>query len=232
MAAIAAVAGMMALVSRPLQLRPAPLRSHCLSCVASPGDSQLPEFKRGQCEPRYEFALLNAQIDDAEKYSSSALGPMELADAYGVEAAVDGVAAAEVKVSHTIAWRAAAAGVPLKAGWHSHLRAPVFGGRLAVRNKAARAAPVRCSLLGGLSDSTPEGNAETFVVGQKVKVSQSVTFMHVPGNKGGFDAKGLTGTVLRVYTEANLSSNREIKVQFDEPKKWIGHLEAWELQSA
>ena len=91
---------------------------------------------------------------------------------------------------------------------------------------------MRCSLLGGLSDSTPEGNAETFVVGQKVKVSQSVTFMHVPGNKGGFDAKGLTGTVLRVYTEANLSSNREIKVQFDEPKKWIGHLEAWELQSA
>jgi len=95
---------------------------------------------------------------------------------------------------------------------------------------AARAPPVRCSLLGGLSvDDVPE--SENFSVGQSVRVSQSVTLMHVPGHKDGFDAKGAVGKIVRVYTEANLSTNREVKVEFTEPKKWIGHFEAWELES-
>ena len=49
-------------------------------------------------------------------------------------------------------------------------------------------------------------------MGQSVRVSKSVTFMHVPGHKGGFDAKGLVGEVQRVYQEPNLSPNRKIKV--------------------
>jgi len=61
-------------------------------------------------------------------------------------------------------------------------------------------------------------------------VAKSVTFMHVPGNKGGFEAQGQVGTVLRVYDAPNLSPNREIKVEFQEPKKWLGHFESWELE--
>ena len=64
---------------------------------------------------------------------------------------------------------------------------------------AARAPPVHCSLLGGLSDPTRGPPPESFSVGQQVTVIESVNFMHVPGHKGGFDAKGLTGKVLRVY---------------------------------
>ena len=94
---------------------------------------------------------------------------------------------------------------------------------------AARAPPVHCSLLGGLSDPTRGPPPESFSVGQQVTVIESVNFMHVPGHKGGFDAKGLTGKVLRVYAQGNLSANREIKVEFAEPKKWIGHFEPWEV---
>ena len=54
--------------------------------------------------------------------------------------------------------------------------------------------------------------------------------MHVPGHKGGFDAQGAVGTVLRIYKESNLSPNREVKVQFEEPKKWLAHFSPWELE--
>ena len=48
--------------------------------------------------------------------------------------------------------------------------------------------------------------------------------------KEGFDAKGSVGTVLRTYSEKNLSPNRGIKVEFQEPKKWVAHFERWELE--
>ena len=213
-------------VSTPLQVRP--LRSSCFSSVKS----QLLEINRGHCEQRSAFALLSTQKADAEKYS--VLKPEELTgpDADELKAVIDGAAAAEVQDSHAeprIVTKVPQLSISTQY-WRSHLPMPIFGERHAMCSEA-RSARVRCSLLGGLSDNTPEGNAETFVVGQKVKVSQSLTFMHVPGNKGGYDARGLTGTVLRVYTEANLSSNREIKVQFEEPKKWIGHFSRFELQT-
>ena len=46
----------------------------------------------------------------------------------------------------------------------------------------------------------------------------------------GFDAQGAVGKVRRVYDQPNLSANREVKVEFDEPKKWIGHFKPSELE--
>ena len=96
---------------------------------------------------------------------------------------------------------------------------------------AAARAHVRCSLLSGLnvdrSDDGPELRE-----GDSVRVTSAVTFMHVPGHKGGFAAEGSVGTVTRIYTQPNLSPNRGIKVEFVEPKKWIGHFSAHELEVA
>ena len=47
-----------------------------------------------------------------------------------------------------------------------------------------------------------------------------------------YTAKGHEGEVVRVYGEPNLSANRDVKVVFEEPKKWFGHFEAWELEAA
>jgi propionyl-CoA carboxylase alpha chain len=66
--------------------------------------------------------------------------------------------------------------------------------------------------------------------GQKVRVSKQVTFMHVPGHKDGFQAQGSVGIVTRVIDESNLSPNRKVKIQFEEPKKWAGHFESFELE--
>ena len=118
-----------------------------------------------------------------------------------------------------------------RAGSSARMGAPT--GWAAARRAPPRAPHASCSLLGGLSDS--EGDrptAESFSEGQEVVVSQDVNFLHVPGHKGGFNAKGSAGTVLKVYLEPNLSPNRKIKVQFSEPKKWIGHFEPWEIEAA
>ena len=79
---------------------------------------------------------------------------------------------------------------------------------------AQRAGPARCSLK----------------VGQQVRVIEEAMMMHVPGQKKGFEAKGSVGTVIRTYSEPNLSPNRGVKVEFQEPKKWVAHFESWELE--
>ena len=93
---------------------------------------------------------------------------------------------------------------------------------------AAPRAHVRCSVLSGL---TVESSDETsFEEGQRVRVAAQVMFMHVPGNKKGYEVQGLVGEVIRVYDQPNLSPTRGVKVAFDEPKKWIGHFEPSELE--
>ena len=93
---------------------------------------------------------------------------------------------------------------------------------------SAARAHVRCGLLSGLKVDKDDGPA--LEEGQQVKVGAEVTFMHVPGHKEGFAAKGAVGTVLRVYDSPSLSANRQVKVEFAQPKRWIGHFEASELE--
>ena len=117
-----------------------------------------------------------------------------------------------------------------RAGASARMGAP-SGWAATRRSGARRASTTTCSLLGGLKDSSGDRpEASSFSVGQEVVVSQDVNFMHVPGHKSGFNAKGSVGTVLRIYTEPNLSCTREVKVQFTEPKKWVGHFEPWEIE--
>ena len=68
-------------------------------------------------------------------------------------------------------------------------------------------------------------------VGQRVRVTSDAQLMHVPGHKEGFVAQGVEGTVARIYTEENLSANCRVKVQFEEPKKWVAHFEAFEVEA-
>ena len=84
--------------------------------------------------------------------------------------------------------------------------------------------------LGGLS--LDRGPPPSFSVGDAVRVKASIKVMHVPGHKGGLDPMGSVGTVLRAYSEPNLSANRPIKVQFGDPVKWVGHFDAFELERA
>jgi len=91
-----------------------------------------------------------------------------------------------------------------------------------------RSSDTRCGLLSALK--VDDNSGPSLAEGQQVRVKEKVTFMHVPGNKQGFDAQGAVGTVLKVYDEKNLSPNREVKVTFTEPKKWVGHFEASELE--
>lgn len=70
-------------------------------------------------------------------------------------------------------------------------------------------------------------------IGDKVRVVEELKFMHVPGNKEGYSAKGVVGTVIRIYGEddrPDISVNRPVKVEFPEPKKWIAHFEDFELE--
>lgn len=75
-------------------------------------------------------------------------------------------------------------------------------------------------------------------VGDKVRVTGTDTypcFFHVPGQKGGFVAKGLIGTVERIYVPGECdhldrSDERDIFVAFDEPKKWKAHFLPDELE--
>ena len=87
---------------------------------------------------------------------------------------------------------------------------------------------IRCGLLSGLKVDGDDG--PILQPGQKVRVSKQVTFMHVPGHKDGFQAQGSVGIVTRVIDESNLSPNRKVKIQFEEPKKWAGHFESFELE--
>jgi len=96
-----------------------------------------------------------------------------------------------------------------------------------------RAGVISCGLVdlvgaGGGSDDAEE--TTVFDVGQRVRVKSEATLMHVPGHKAGYQAQGAEGTVVRQYKEPNLSPNRDVKVEFSEPKKWVGHFEAWELE--
>lgn len=87
---------------------------------------------------------------------------------------------------------------------------------------------IRCGLLSGLKVDGDDG--PILQPGQKVRVSKQVTFLHVPGHKDGFQAQGSVGIVTRVIDESNLSPNRKVKIQFEEPKKWAGHFESFELE--
>jgi len=89
---------------------------------------------------------------------------------------------------------------------------------------------VDCKLRDVLKGLKPEVKI-TLEEGVRVRVvAENLDFKHVPKHKAGFDPKGCVGTVVRVYKEENLSPNRHIKVQFDEPSKWIGHFEPEEIQ--
>ena len=108
----------------------------------------------------------------------------------------------------------------------------IIGGASAMRwarGGARRAAPARCGLLQDLADNSSD-DGPPLKAGQQVRVIEEAMMMHVPGKKEGFDAKGSVGTVLRTYSEKNLSPNRGIKVEFQEPKKWVAHFERWELE--
>lgn len=84
-----------------------------------------------------------------------------------------------------------------------------------------------CGLLGSLKlDQRP-----TFTEGQTVRVVKSVNLKHVPKHKEGYDAKGLTGTVARVYSEPELSPTLDIVVAFTEPAKFRAHFEPTELEA-
>ena len=93
------------------------------------------------------------------------------------------------------------------------------------RASATRRAAARCSLSDGEQH-------ESLAVGARVRVvaDAEVRLMHVPGHKEGFDAGGAEGTVVRTYSEANLSPNRKVKVQFDGEKRWVAHFDPWELE--
>ena len=62
-------------------------------------------------------------------------------------------------------------------------------------------------------------------------------FFHVPGNKEGLVAKGMVGTVVKVYkpdgsdTNLDRSDGRDVLVEFQEPKKWRAHFSLEELTS-
>ena len=56
-----------------------------------------------------------------------------------------------------------------------------------------------------------------------MRVQRSIEFMHVLDHTEGFDAKGSIGKVKRVW------QNREVKVEFKNPKKWFGHFEPSDL---
>ena len=99
----------------------------------------------------------------------------------------------------------------------------------APRTRRARAA--RCGLLATLAANSKDSEPE-LTEGQRVRVKVSRVLMHVPGHKGGFEAQGAEGVVQRVYQEANLSANYKVKVSFEEPKKWMGHFNAFELELA
>ena len=101
---------------------------------------------------------------------------------------------------------------------------------LSSRPPFIRAAAPRCGLLDILGGGGDDDKAPAIAVGDRVRVSKSMKLMHVPGHKSGLDVKGYEGEILRIYEENNLSPNREVKVAFDEPKRWIGHFEAHELE--
>ena len=77
-------------------------------------------------------------------------------------------------------------------------------------------------------------------VGDRVKVLGTDTyprFMHVPGVKGGLVAKGMMGTVQKLYLPGesdhlDRSDDRNVVVEFTEPKKWRAHLMAEEVALA
>ena len=93
------------------------------------------------------------------------------------------------------------------------------------RDRSARAALLSASDGGALEP-------EPLAVGDRVRITAaSLEFKHVPGHKQGFDAAGAIGTVVRIYGEGNLSPNRPVKVEFDEPKKWVAHFDAHELET-
>jgi len=88
------------------------------------------------------------------------------------------------------------------------------------------------SKLSELSRRKLDERPPAFDVGDTVRVKATgLVFMHVPKHKAGFDPVGLVGTVLHRYQEENLSPNRPIKVQFQEPAKWVAHFEPDELEA-
>lgn len=88
------------------------------------------------------------------------------------------------------------------------------------------------NILSGLSRLKLDERPPKFDVGDTVRVKATeLILMHVPKYKAGFNPAGLVGTVQRRYQEDNLSPNRPIKVQFDEPAKWVAHFEPGELEA-
>jgi hypothetical protein len=82
---------------------------------------------------------------------------------------------------------------------------------------AAGAASALCRRTGRLAMAAP-----ALRTGDEVKVISDQVFFHVPKQKDGFVARGLIGTVERVYDpeQDNLSPVHPIVVSFTEPCKW------------
>lgn len=113
-------------------------------------------------------------------------------------------------------------------------------------------APAMEGALGMLKLDPGAGNEEAdetaslsgLSVGDQVQVTGSDAypkFFHVPGNKDGFVARGLTGTVEKLYLPGSReaggsdhldrSDERNVLVSFAEPKKWKAHFMPSELAS-
>lgn len=75
--------------------------------------------------------------------------------------------------------------------------------------------------------------APTLRAGQRVRVSaKRIVFKHVLPTQAAFDPHDCEGVVARVYERngtPRLVPNREIKVEFSDPKKWFGHFVPGEL---
>lgn len=75
-------------------------------------------------------------------------------------------------------------------------------------------------------------------LGDKLRVAgtdSAPLFFHVPGQKQGFVAKGMVGTVAKIYApgecdDLDRSDERDIVLAFDEPRKWKAHFHPSELE--
>jgi len=80
-------------------------------------------------------------------------------------------------------------------------------------------------------------DASALNIGDRVQVAGGddyPKFFHVPGHKSGFVAKGMVGTVCKLYRAGesdhlDRSDERDVIVEFEEPKKWKAHFMASEL---
>ena len=106
------------------------------------------------------------------------------------------------------------------------------GHRLAASRLVEAPTSCRSTAIGMLEASELKLGDQVRVLGE----DDYPLFFHVPGHKGGFCAKGMVGTVERVYLSPesdNLdrSDERDVIVAFTEPKKWKAHFMVEELEA-